>query len=231
LNGAIRKITPAGVVTTVASGSAVSPTSGAFAGLDYKPSIAVDSVTGDIFFASNDGVRRWSKQTGQIALLIQRQSTIAAPYVVAVDSSRRKLFAADGRVRRFGGLPGPNDLSFQNVQFELSITDTVVCEGFGEFCSSPQQMAVAPNGAVAIAYAEASVVRRINPAFTAIDTIAGSPKSFGVQTGALPARLTNPTGVSFNAAGQFAVVMGPATGNTYIDWGEGAVLVTTGFVP
>jgi hypothetical protein len=92
-------------------------------------------------------------------------------------------------------------------------------------------MAVAPNGAVAIAYAEASVVRRINPAFTTIDTIAGSLRSFGVQTGALPARLTNPTGVSFNAAGQFAVVMGAATGNAYIGWGEGALLVTTGFVP
>ena len=231
-NSAIRKITPAGVVTTVASGSAVSPTSGAFVNADYQPSIAVDSVTGDIFFASKDGVRRWSKQTGQIALVIQRQSAIAAPYVVAVDSSRRKLFAADsGRVQRYGGLPGPNDLSFQNAQFEQSITDTVACLGFGQFCSSPQQMAVAPNGAVAIAYAAASVVRRINPAFAAIDTIAGSLRSFGVQTGALPARLNGPTGVSFNAAGQFAVVMGEAVDNLYSGWGEGAVLVTTGFVP
>lgn len=245
-NAAIRKITPAGAVTTVASGSAV-----------YTPSerrfnsIAADSVTGDIYFTSNDGVRRWSKSDGTIALLIPFNVGTAATFqvFVGVDSQRRKLYVAakgngpgGAEIVRYGGLPGFSGLTFATSQRELSLSDSSLCLDSTN-CAIPGQVAIAPNGAVAIAYPYASVVRRIAPNFLTLDTIAGSLGSFGRQdasregdgrgaeTGPLPARLNNPTGIAFNARGQFAVVMGAATANVYVAWGEGAVLVSSGFVP
>ena len=89
------------------------------------------------------------------------------------------------------------------------------------------QLAVAPNGAVAAAFPNSGVILRIDPTFTRVDKIAGEYGVQGVELGPLPARLNTPTGVAFNSAGQFGIVMGRA-GSTF---GDGALLVTTGFTP
>ena len=60
--------------------------------------------------------------------------------------------------------------------------------------------------------------------------IPGAQEAVGVELGPLPARLNNPTGVAFNASGQFASVMGQA-GTMNRGFSEGALLVTTGFTP
>jgi len=57
--------------------------------------------------------------------------------------------------------------------------------------------------------------------------------AFGVELGPLPGRLNSPTGVAFNPAGQFAITMG-RSGDRFGSIGsngEGALLVTTGFLP
>jgi hypothetical protein len=81
---ALRKITPAGVVTTLASGSTVTPSVENVG--DQFDSIAVDSTNGDVYFNAKDGVRRL--RGGAITLVVPTPSILS----VAVDSTRRKLF-------------------------------------------------------------------------------------------------------------------------------------------
>ena len=221
---AIRKITTAGVVTTLASG--VTPTSGLF---DQFDSIAVDSTNGDVYFNASDGVRRL--RGGTATLVVPKQSSsgsqaIQGYFSVAVDSSRRKLFLCERplfsgvRVTRY-------ELSGATPVLESTLTDQSAPALGAPGLGSVSQLAVAPNGAVAAAFPNSGVILRIDPTFTRVDKIAGEYGVQGVELGPLPARLNTPTGVAFNSAGQFGIVMGRA-GSTF---GDGALLVTTGFTP
>jgi sugar lactone lactonase YvrE len=222
-NRALRKITPAGVVTTLASGNTVS-TSGNY---DQFDSIAVDSMNGDVFFNSTDGVRRLSG--GAITLAVSQTGVHCS---VAIDSSRRKLFVALTAMGGTSAIVLRYDLAGATPALELMLNG-VAASPDGLNPPEAGQLAVAPNGALAIAYLKNNGVRRIDPSFSRVDTIAGAAGAVGVELGPLPARLNNPTGVAFNAAGQFAIVMGqgltPYGSND--GRGEGALLVTTGFTP
>ncbi len=225
---AVRKITPAGVVTTLASGSTVTPAS-PFTLYDQFDSIAVDTTNGDVYFNASDGVRRF--RGGTISLVVPKPSqsgsfAIDGYFSVAVDGSRRKLFIAE---RQFGGGARVSryDLSGAMPLLESTLTGqsapALSAPGLGRV----SQLAVAPNGALAAAFPDSGVILRIDPTFTRVDKIAGEYSVQGVELGPLPARLTTPTGVAFNSAGQFGVVMG----RTSSGFGEGALLVTTGFTP
>jgi sugar lactone lactonase YvrE len=217
---AIRKITPAGVVTTLASGNMVA-SNGVGAQFD---NIAVDSTNGDVYFNAPDGIRRL--RAGAIANVVPNTGRLS----VAVDSMRRKLIVV---VQSNGGQPRPPtvsryDLSGATPVLESTVSSTMApALGLLQAGAKPGQLAVAPNGAVAATFAESNVILRIDPTFSRVDKIAGEFDARGVELGPLPARLSTPTGVAFNAAGQFGIVMGRIAGQS----GEGALLVTSGFTP
>jgi hypothetical protein len=222
-NRAIRRITPAGAVTTLASGTALAPATMS-PNADQFMSIAVDSANGDVYFDAIDGIRRLR---GSASTVVVPFSFSRSPRSVAVDSTRRKLFVAlesseRADVQRY-------DLAGATPVLELTLGNVTPLVG-GYYAPDPGQLAVAPNGALVITYPETHVVRRIDPGFSRVDTIAGAQEAVGVELGPLPARLNNPTGVAFNASGQFAIIMGQA-GTTNRGFGEGALLVTTGFTP
>jgi hypothetical protein len=217
-------VLPAGVVTTLASG--VTPTSGLF---DQFDSIAVDSTNGDVYFNASDGVRRL--RGGTATLVVPKQSSsgsqaIQGYFSVAIDSSRRKLFLCE-RLLFSGVRVTRYELSGATPVLESTLTDQSAPALGAPRLGSVSQLAVAPNGAVAAAFPNSGVILRIDPTFTRVDKIAGEYGVQGVELGPLPARLNTPTGVAFNSAGQFGIVMGRA-GSTF---GDGALLVTTGFTP
>jgi hypothetical protein len=209
---AIRRITPAGVVTTLASGNTVTP-GGANLG-DPFDSIAVDSTNGDVYFNARDGVRRL--RGGAITLVVP--SPIGSgPFSVAVDSTRRKLFV----VTQSGVLnPRPPEVSRYELSgatpsLESTLTSaTAPALGTVGNGARAGQLAVAPNGALAATFPSSGVILRIDPTFSRVDKIAGEYGVNGVELGPLPARLNSPTGVAFNAAGQFGIVMGGARHRT-----------------
>jgi DNA-binding beta-propeller fold protein YncE len=177
-----------------------------------------------VYFDAIDGIRRLR---GSASTVVVPFSSSRSPRSVAVDSTRRKLFVAlesseRADVQRY-------DLAGATPVHELTLGNVTPLVG-GYYAPDPGQLAVAPNGALVITYPETHVVRRIDPGFSRVDTIAGAQEAVGVELGPLPARLNNPTGVAFNASGQFAIIMGQA-GTTNRGFGEGALLVTTGFTP
>ncbi len=224
---AIRRVTPAGVVTTLASGSALS-SNNAYASFD---SIAVDSTNGDVYFNSVDGVRRL--RDGAVTLVVS-DGDPSSGISVAVDSTRRKLFVVKGvdtpgvilYVQRY-------DLSGATPSLEATlcgagcVPNAPFLTALSAFSVRVGQVAVAPNGALAITFPLAHVIVRVDPTFSRLDTIVGELNSPGVELGPLPARLTVPTGVAFDATGQLGIVMG-RRGSLL---GEGALLVTSGFTP
>jgi hypothetical protein len=223
---AIRKITPAGVVTTLASGNMVTPSSSNNTG-DQFDSIAVDSTNGDVYFNAKDGVRRL--RSGAITLVVPTLQNVS----VAVDSTRRKLF-----VSAVPPMSGPPEVSRYDMSGATPFLESTLTSANAPALGSVGigaglgQLAVAPNGALAATFAASHVILRIDPTFTRVDKIAGEYGARGVELGPLPAQLNTPTGVAFNAAGQFGIVMGRA--DTSIGTptsGEGTLLVTTGFTP
>jgi hypothetical protein len=221
---AIRKITPAGVVTTLASGNMVAPVI-QYNVSDQFDSIAVDSTNGDVFFNASDGVRRL--RGGAITLVAPMRVNLS----VAVDSTRRKLFVSAQEVPPKSGPPEVSryDLSGATPILDSTLTSAnAPALGLVGGMGGRGQLAVAPNGALAVTFAASGVILRIDPTFSRVDKIAGEYGVRGVELGPLPARLNTPTGVAFNAAGQFGIVMGSPDGYRR---GEGALLVTTGFTP
>jgi sugar lactone lactonase YvrE len=226
---ALRRITPAGVVTTLASGNTVTP-SAADTVYDQFDSLAVDGTNGDVYFNASDGVRRL--RGGTISLVVSRPSgsgsgAIDGYFSLAVDSTRRKLFLCESELLLRRPVVRRYDLSGAMPILESTLTSQLAPALGAPGLGMVSQLAVAPNGALVAAFPNSDVILRVDPTFTRVDKIAGEYGARGVELGPLPARLSNPTGVAFNAAGQFGVVMGRASNS----FGEGALLVTTGFTP
>ncbi len=90
-NRALRRISPAGVVTTLASGDPVTTASN-FA---IFSTLGVDS-NADVYFTSDDGVRRWSAAGSTITTVIVHTVNRPNAWSVTVDATRRKLFFVQG---------------------------------------------------------------------------------------------------------------------------------------
>jgi sugar lactone lactonase YvrE len=212
-NHTIRKITPAGVVSTLAgtagsSGSADG--SGAAARFYYPKGMAVDAA-GTVYVAdqSNHTIRRITS-AGVVSTLAgtagsrgSADGTGAAasffnPSSVAVDAAGT-LYVADysnQTIRRI--TPAGVVSTLAGVAGSVGSTDGA---GAAARFSNPAGVAVDAGGTLYVADQNASTIRRITPAGV-VSTLAGTAGSSGSTDGAgAAARFNRLTGVAVDAAG------------------------------
>jgi hypothetical protein len=242
---AIRKVTPAGVVTTLASGAALSSDTAVG---EHFATIAADSVTGDVYYSVfGSGIRKLKNgvTTAAVAFSCPIDGGVTrCRSAIAVDSTRRKLFIVmENDISQFLG--GGLTITRYSIAGATPVVEATLKSANNLFLrqiSSTRvgQAAVAPNGALLFTLPLENIILRVDASFSSVDIVAGEFQGQrGVALGPLPARLNLPTGIAVNAAGQFAVVMGrtgdigQGRGSTEsaAGWGEGAVLVTSGFTP
>ncbi len=258
-NHLIRKITSAGVVTTLAGQADVAGSAdgmGTAASFRGPNGIAVDS-TGVVYVADtgNRSIRRITA-AGVVTTLTASQG-LNAPRGVAVDGTGRVLVAdygnhairtvaADGSIATLAGTvgtPGPTDGAVTSARFHFPAglavssdgtiyvadtandtiraiasggnvttiagqagrTSSVDGTGADARFEDPFSAAVDADGVVYIADSAAHVIRRITPT-GAVTTYAGSPGSYGSADGTgSAARFYSPFGVAVDTAGNVYV--------------------------
>jgi hypothetical protein len=252
-NNAIRRVTPSGIVSTLASGisSAGGPTS-----------IAIDGA-GNLYVGNQDGTLRKVTPAGVVSTL---QSALEAPaYAVnsiAVDASgttltwitrgnvvwRKVGAAAPIQFRSVGSTGSFNRVAVSGARTYLASVGTLsIIEGDGSAvniagCSggldcaasldgvgplarlgTVQQMLVAADGSVLFADSSGNAIRRAALDGT-VTTVVGTLNRVGVTLGALPGILNEPTGVAVDPSGKIGILMGaPLAGSR--TGGVGALLI------
>ncbi|MDR6854658.1 NHL repeat-containing protein [Variovorax guangxiensis] len=211
LNHKIRKITPAGVVTTLAgsgtAGSADGP--GTTAQFNYPGGIAIDA-SGNVYVANDNTIRKITSN-GVVTTLAGSTTSgstdgagpvarFNGPYSLTVDTSGN-VYVADtvnhmirkitpaGVVTRFAesGTTGSADGASENAQFNF-----------------PSSVAVDISGNVYVAELGNNAIRKITPA-GAVTTLAGSGRpGFADGIGA-SAQFDNPWDVELDASGNLYI--------------------------
>lgn len=230
-NNTIRKISAAGVVTTVAGSPGVAGfqgSTGADALLDYPSGVAVDG-SGNLYVAdtSNNSIRKINA-LGQISTLLGPAFTNAAggvefllgPVGVAVDAAGNVYVADSGNhvVRK---------VSSAGVVTTLAGTVGAAgsADGLGAVArfNRPLGIAVDGGGNIYVADALNGEVRKVTPAGN-VSTLAGSPADTG------PLRLQMPTGVAVDAAGNVYVADNYTNSVRKVPMGSGTADVLAGSV-
>jgi sugar lactone lactonase YvrE len=212
-NHAIRKVTPAGVVTTIAgtSGTAgATDGTGTAASFSYPSDVAVDG-SGNVYVADYDNhtIRKITSAgqvttfAGSAGVMGQADGVGSAarfnyPRAVALDSAGNVYVTDSGNhtVRKItpaglvvtlaglAGTPGSGDGSGSSARFK-----------------EPAGLAVDAAGNVFVADTGNSTLRKITPGGS-VTTLAGSPGAAGNTDGlASVARFNGPTGIAVDAAG------------------------------
>jgi len=213
LNNTIRKITPAGVVTTVAGTAGTSgSTNGTTAmALFNQPSgVALDG-SGNIYVAEQGSQTiREITPGGVVSTLAGDAGSVGnedgtgpdarfnQPIGIAVDGSGNVYVAdsANDTIRKItsGGV-------VTTLAGKAGIAGSADGMGTAALFDNPRGVAVDGNGNVFVADSENSTIREITPAGM-VTTLAGSPNSFANQNGTGPAALFDaPVGVAINASG------------------------------
>lgn len=210
-NEIIRKITPAGDVSTLA-GSANSTTAAKFS---FPQGVAVDNAVGNVYVAdSNNHIIRQITPDGAVSTLagspgmsgsadgLGSAASFNSPIGVAVDSSNNvyvgdtfnhtiRKITPDGNVNTLAGFPGSSG----------SIDGTGSAARF----NLPIGVAVDGPGNVYVADAGNHTIRKITPGGL-VSTFAGLPGSLGSVDGTgSSARFNSPFGVAVDGAGNVYV--------------------------
>jgi hypothetical protein len=224
----IRKITPAGVVTTFA-GATGQPGSddgvGGAARFDSPYGLATDA-QGNVYVSDLNLTIRKISPEGVVSTLAGAayesgsedgsgsSARFAAPTGIATDL-QGNVYVADsgnhtirkitpsGVVSTLAGFPG--------------VIDFVDANGSAARFNHPNDVVVDAAGVVYVADSSNDAIRRITPDGT-VTTVAGGPSHLGVRLGALPGSLSNPKFVT--------LLPGPRTTLVETD-AEGAVLLIT----
>ena len=203
----IRKITPAGVVSTLAGTAGVTghaDGTGAAASFYYPAGVAVDA-SGNVYVAdlSNSTIRKItpagmvSTLAGTAGVTGHADGTGAAasfyrPRGVAVDASGN-VYVADlnnSTIRR---------ITPAGVVSTLAGTAGVTghADGTGAAASfyRPRGVAVDASGNVYVADTSNNIIRKTTPAGV-VSTVIGTPNASGVQFGSMPGIVTSPLGIA-----------------------------------
>jgi sugar lactone lactonase YvrE len=215
-NGAVRAVTPAGVVSTLAGSASGGSMDGPSVGARfYSPQSLAEDASGNLFVADakNNTIRKIT-ESGQVSVLAGAtgvsgstdaagtNAQFAGPQGVAVDNSGNIYVADTGNstireitpagavttLAGIAGIPGGADGQGTNAQFNL-----------------PQGVAVDSAANVYVADTGNHTIRKIAPGGL-VSTLAGFVGVFGSDDGATNnARFNGPVGITLNSSGNIFV--------------------------
>ncbi len=216
-NSTIRKVTPAGVVTTIAGagstpGRADGP--GKFARFFEPEGIAIDALHNLYVADTGNHTVRKITAAGMVSTLagsagkygsddgVGAAARLLNPPGIAVDPSGNVFVSQPtyGTIRKI--TPGGVVTTWAGRVLEKGAVD-----GLGDAARfrTPQGLAADGFGNVYVADVDNNTVRRIAPSGQ-VTTVAGVPGSVGIRTGALPGSLAQPVALAMAGAGTLAVV-------------------------
>jgi sugar lactone lactonase YvrE len=209
-NHSIRKITPAGVVSTLAGTGAPGTLNGTgkTAQFNYPSDVAIDT-NGNLYVAdTHNHLTRQITPLGVVTTLagvggtsgyVEGTAATAqfhSPYGVAVDPSGHVYVADQGNhcIRK---------ITPAGVVTTLGVLEGII--GYADGTSSPSGIATDPSGNVYVADTINNLIRKISPAgvVRTVAGLGGSP-SFADGTGAA-AQFNNPAGLAFDTSGHLYV--------------------------
>jgi streptogramin lyase len=220
-NHTIRKITPAGVVTTIAGSAGKSGTTdgdGAAARFLFPRGVAVDQ-SGFIYVAdtSNHTIRRIAGPNGTVTTFVgvpaqsgyddgfpgsEIPAKFIYPFDLAVDANG-DLYVADTYAHEIRKVTREKVVT--TIAGDGFDPDSVDGAGTVARFQYPESIDVAPNGDIWIADTVNDEIRKMTPQGV-VTTMAGVPNAVGVRNGALSqARFTRPTGLVFDRSGNLYI--------------------------
>ncbi len=215
VNGTVRKITPAGVVTTLAGQAGVlgvADGSGTGAQFTAPGAMAVDGA-GNVFVADGNAIRKVtaagavSTLAGSVTIAGAADATGTAarfnfPQGIAIDAAGNVIVgdSSNAIVRRISQAGVVTTLA--GVAGAQGTTDGAAATARFTF---PAGVAVDRGGNIFVADFSGRTIRRIDPAGN-VSTVAGVNDGLsGVRTGALPGHFTLPVGLAIDGAGNLYV--------------------------
>ncbi|MFT5589896.1 MAG: sugar lactone lactonase YvrE [Bradyrhizobium sp.] len=216
-NSTIRKITPAGLVTTIAgAGSTPGRTDGpARLARFFEPKgIAIDALNNLYVADTGNHTVRKITAAGMVSTLAGSAGRYGSedgagaaarflnPPGIAVDPAGNVYVSQPiyGTVRKI--TPGGVVTTWAGLALEKGAVDG---PGDAARFRSPQGLAADGFGNVYVADVDNNTVRRIAPSGQ-VTTVAGVPGSIGIRTGALPASLSQPLALAMSGTSTLAVI-------------------------
>ena len=213
INCTIRKVTPVGVVTTLAGSSGQSgntDATGSSARFNQPQGVAVD-LNGNVYVADNGnktirkvsaagtvttlagsptGQSGYADGTGKVALF-------GSPNKLAVDSGGNVYVTDGGVIRKVTPEGMVTTLAGQADAFELNLDGT----GTGARFAAPKGITMDSGGNLYVSDIDDNTIRKVTQAGV-VTTYAGSPVNYGSSDGSgSAAQFTQPGGVALDASG------------------------------